>query len=140
MKIVNLFTICILLSEMLFRVNLTSCSSYKDQKKCTQNKCVWITEDKTCWPKKAQNTNKSVAGLVKTEKIGKGDAIPIAVPIASCSSYKDQKKCTQNKCEWITKDKTCWAKKAEVTDKSVAGVVKTEKIRKGDAIQIAKRS
>ena len=140
MKIVNLFTICILLSEMLFRVNLTSCSSYKDQKKCTQNKCKWITKDKTCWPNLAKYTDKSVAGLVKTEKIGKGDAIPIAVPIASCSSYKDQKKCTQNKCEWITKDKTCWAKKAEVTDKSVAGVVKTEKIRKGDAIQIAKRS
>ena len=78
MKIVNLFTICILLSEMLFRVNLTSCSSYKDQKKCTQNKCEWITKDKTCWAKKAEVTDKSVAGVVKTEKIRKGDAIQIA--------------------------------------------------------------
>ena len=86
MKIVNLFTICILLSQMLLQV------------------------------------------------------LTITVNVTNCSSYKDQKKCSQNKCEWITKDKTCWAKKAEVTDKSVAGVVKTEKIRKGDAIQIAKRS
>ena len=53
MKIVNLFTICILLSEMLLqvltiRVNFTNCSSYKDQKKCSQNKCEWITKTKTC--------------------------------------------------------------------------------------------
>ena len=48
MKIVNLFTICILLSEMLFRVNLTSCSSYKDQNNCIRNKCNWISQTKTC--------------------------------------------------------------------------------------------
>ena len=53
MKIVNLFTICILLSQMLLQVltitvNVTNCSSYKDQKKCSQNKCEWITKTKTC--------------------------------------------------------------------------------------------
>ena len=53
MKIVNLFTIFILLSEMLFqvlkiRVNLTNCSSYKDQNNCIGNKCNWISQTKTC--------------------------------------------------------------------------------------------
>ena len=53
MKIVNLFTICILLSEMLLqvltiRVKNIECSSYNDQEKCYQNKCLWITNTKTC--------------------------------------------------------------------------------------------
>ena len=53
MKIVNLFTICILLSEMLLqvltiRVNFPICSSIEDQKKCIENQCLWITDTKTC--------------------------------------------------------------------------------------------
>ena len=68
MKIVNLFIICILLSEMLLqvlkiRVNLIICSSYINQKKSHENKCLWITKTKTC-----ESMNLSIIQKVNVKK------------------------------------------------------------------------